>query len=308
MRSKHVAITLAVTAAAAAASWRLLRRRGAPELIAGAFANGMGYARLGTGAKTLLWLPDPSHNGDLAQTGRTSTGPPRSGYLKVMARVFGPFAEDGYSAVLVGHKPDLPHGCTVADMAEDDAALIVQEFGGKVDLVVADSGGGAIGFCLAAAHPDLFDHIAFVAAGYTMTEEAKAAELESARLLSAGRKTDAAEVMVTYLNPGIHARWVRRLMASVVARVSFPAVYDPGDVLVAAEALDAFEGRQILPAITVPVLLVCGDRDRFAPKAVYQQTADLIPRATLTLYEGKGHLGTLTDKRLPHDVLAFARR
>jgi pimeloyl-ACP methyl ester carboxylesterase len=283
------------------------RGRGAPALVTGTFPSGMGYVRLGVGTKSLLWIPDPSHNGDLAQSGGPGIGAPRSMYLTTMSRVFRPFVEDGYSVFLVGHKPNLPHGCTVADLADDYAGLIVDEFGGKADVVVADSNGGLIGFCLAARHSDLFGHIAFVAAGYTMAETAKAANLESARLLSVGRKTDAAAVMVTLLNPGLRAAWVTRIVASVVARVSFPAVYDPGDVLVAAEAVDAFDGREILPTITVPVLLVCGDRDRFVPKAVYELTAATIPNCTLTFYDGRGHLGAMSDKRFPGDVLDFAR-
>jgi enterochelin esterase-like enzyme len=67
--------------------------------------------------------------------------------------------------------------------------------GGKADVVVGDSAGGMIGFCLAARHPGLFGHIAIILAGYTMTEAAKAANLESARLRSAGRKTDAGAVI-----------------------------------------------------------------------------------------------------------------
>jgi pimeloyl-ACP methyl ester carboxylesterase len=264
----------------------------------------MGYMRMGTGAKTLLWIPDPSHNGDLAASG----GAAKSMWLATMGKVFRPFVEDGYSVFLVGHKPDLPHGCTVADMAEDYAGLIVDEFAGKVDLLVADSAGGMIGFCLAARHPNLFGHIATIVAGYTMTDEAKAANLESARLLSAGRKTDAAETMVTFMYPKIPGRCVTRLFASVVARVSFPASYNPTDILVAAEALGAFDGREILPTIPVPVLLVCGDRDRSAPKEVCEQTADLIPDCTVELYEGKDHLGTILDKRLHRDVLEFTRR
>ena len=306
MRLGRAAITFAAAAGVVAASVRR-RRREVPELVAGAFPNGMGYVRLGAGAKTLLWIPDPDHSGELARGSRTEARPPRSGYLKFMAKVFVPFVEDGYSVFLVGPKPDLPSGCTVADIAEDYAALIAEEFDGKVDLVVADSRGGAIGFTLAATHPDRFGRIAFVAAGHTLTEGAKEAELESARLLSAGRKTDAALAMATFLKPGLPV-WVRRLMATVFARVSYPAEYNPSDVLAAAEALHAFDGRQILPTITVPVLLVCGDRDNFVTKTICQQTADLIPRCTLTYYEGKGHLGTIAAKRLPHDILAFTRQ
>lgn len=282
-----------VAAGTAAAVHRL--RRGTPQLVTGTFPNGMGYARLGGGAKSLLWIGGPS------------IGAPKGLYLTMMTRMLGPFVQDGYTVWIVGQKPNLPDGCTVADMASDYAGLIAGELDGKVDLLVGDSTGGLIGFYLAAQHPCLFGHIAIIVAGYTMTEAAKAANLESARLLSAGRKTDAAAAVVTFLYPGIGVPWVTRLLAAVVARVSFAAAYDPSDVLVTATAVNAFDGREILPTIVVPVLLVCGDRDRFFATEVCQQTAELIPDCTLRLYEGKDHLGTMFSKRLPRDVLEFVR-
>ena len=294
---KNFALALGVAAVGAAiAVARVRRGPETPELIMGTFPNGMGYARLGTGPKSLLWIPDPGHTGH------------RGTYLKLMTRMLRPFVGDGYTVFLVGQKPNLPNGCTVADMAEDYAGLIVDEFGGKVDVVVGDSSGGLIGFCLAARHPDLFGHVSIIAAGHTMTLAARAANLESAHLRSAGRKTDAATVMVNFLYPDIRAPWVKRLLAAVVARVSFPAAFDPSDVLIAAEAVDAFDGRAILPTIPVPVLMVFGDRDRFVAKELYEQTADLIPDCTVKRYEGKDHLGTMFDKRLPRDVLEFVRR
>ena len=76
---------------------------------------------------------------------------------------------------------------------------------------------------------------------------------------------------------------------------------------VAAEALNAFDGREVLPLISVPVLLVCGEKDRWATREIYEQAAGLIPECTLKMYEGKDHLGAMFDKRLPRDVLDFVR-
>ncbi len=282
------------------------RRRRGPEVVAGTFPNGMGYLRFGSGAKSLLWIPDLSHTGHIGSSGGRAGAVPRSGYLVLMTRMLRSFVEAGYTISLVGQKPNLPQGCTLADMAEDYAGLIAAEFGGKVDLVVGDSGGGMIGFCLAARHPDLFAHIAIVVAGYTLDDASQAANLESARLNNAGRRTDAAAVMVRFMFPGLRPPVVARLLASVMGRVILPA--GSNDLVVGAEALSAFDGREILPTIPVPVLLVCGDRDRFVTKSIYEETADLIPDCTLRLYEGKDHLGALFDKRTPSEILDFARQ
>ena len=55
----------------------------------------------------------------------------------------------------------------------------------------------------------------------------------------------------------------------------------------------------------MPVLLLCGDRDRFFPPDVVEETARLIPRCRLVWYRGKGHAGAGTDNRIAADVLSF---
>ena len=304
MRRRVVVIGGALTVGAIGLMASPLRRRGKPEVVADTFPNGMGYLRFGSGGKPLVWIPDPSHTGHVGPSGPDGDVP-KSGYLVLMKRMLRSFVEAGYTIFLVGQKPNLPHGCTLADMAEDYAGLIVEEFGGKVDLVVGDSGGGMVGFCLAARHPDLFAHIAMVVAGYTLDEAYKAADLESAQLLNAGRRTDAAAVMVNSMFPGLRPPFVARLLAMAIGRVILSD--GSNDLVVGAEALSAFDGREILPTISVPVLLVCGDRDRFVAKSVYKQTAELIRDCTFKVHEGQDHLGALFDKRTPGEILEFAR-
>lgn len=277
-----------------------LRTRGParPKTVTGRFANGMGYAKLGTGPKTLLWLGGPF------------LGAPGGPYLALMTFMLRPFVEDGYSVWIVSQRPNMAVGYTVADMAEDYARVIAEEFGGKVDLVIGESTGGVIGFCLAARHADLFGHIVIGVAGYTMTEQGKAANRDSARLLSEGRRTEAAAVLGSLMYPGIRRipAPVARVLAAIVARVNYAAPYIPSDVIIVADAVNAFDGRAILPEISVPVLLVCGDRDRWFAKEVYEETARLIPGCTVKLYLGKNHFGTMFNRRFPQDVLDFVRQ
>jgi pimeloyl-ACP methyl ester carboxylesterase len=108
--------------------------------------------------------------------------------------------------------------------------------------------------------------------------------------------------------PDIRPRWVARLLAWGTGRVSFAAAFDPHDVVVVAQAVNAFDAREILPLIGVPVLMVCGDKDRWFDPEAYQQTAALIPGCTLKMYTGKDHMGAMFDKRLPRDVLDFVRQ
>lgn len=80
------------------------------------------------------------------------------------------------------------------------------------------------------------------------------------------------------------------------------------DVLVEAEAEVTCDARDVLPRISVPVLLVCGDRDVYFSKAVYEETARLIPDCTLQMYAGKGHMRVVSDGRVAEEVLDFVHR
>ena len=111
--------------------------------------------------------------------------------------------------------------------------------------------------------------------------------------------------MVDFMFPGLRPPFIARLLAWVMGRVVLSA--GSNDLVVGAEALNAFDGQEILPTIPVPVLLVCGDRDKMVSKEIFEQTADLIPDCTLVLYEDRDHLGALFDKRTPGEIIEFAR-
>lgn len=293
---KAALIGLGVTAGVGAALALRARRVPTAGWSRGAFPDGMGFVRFGAGARSLLWIPDPSHS------------EPTAGYLRFMARTVTPFVQAGHTVHLVGLGPHLPPDATVSDFADGYAQLIEQEFDGRVDLLVADSQGGVIGFALAARRPHLFGSFAAVAASHALEPTAREASRAAARLLSEGRRAEAVTVMVALQNPWLKAHWLLDLLAPVLARVFFPAGSVREDVLLIAQAVNDPGIADLLPTITVPVLLVCGDRDNFVSEALYEETARLIPDATLTVYRGKGHLGTLADPRLAPDILGFAAR
>ncbi len=290
--------TLAIVAGGALARSRIRGRGpGVPRPVSGIFPNGMAFVRWGTGPKTLLEIPGGPGNA-------FPTGGPA---LKAAQSQFRPFVEDGYTVWFVVRKQNMPKGHTVADMADDLAGLVADQFGGKVDLVVGQSFGGMIGFYLAARHPDRFGHIAISVAGYEMSEQGKTLDYDFARLLSEGRRSEAGALMFGHMVPGLRAPGVARVLGAVMGRLMFGETHPhfASDVMVEAEAEVAFDAREVLPDIRVPVLLACGDQDLYFPKEVYEETARLIPDCTLRVYEGIGHVGAIRDKRFPQDVLDF---
>jgi len=292
--------TLAVVAGGALARARLRGRGSAiPKPVTGMFPNRMAYARWGSGPKTLLLIP-----------GGPGNTVPSGMRLSMLLGATRPLVEDGYTVWAVARKQDMPKGHTMADMAEDYAGLIADEFGGKVDLVVGVSYGGVIGFHLAARHPDRFGHIAIVGAAYDANEQGKTLDYDFAKLLSEGRNGEAGALMLRFMAPSLRVPGVARVLGAVLVRLMYGEThpYFASDMMVEAEAEMAFDAREVLPDIPVPVLLVCGDADMYIPKEVYEETARLIPDCTLRMYEGIGHVGAVRDKRFPQDVLDFVRQ
>lgn len=263
----------------------------------GTFGNGMEYLTWGSGPKTLLFL----------QGGPGSVVPKGGMGLRMYRRMLDPYAKAGYAVWLVTRHRHMPAGHTIADMADDYAQVIGEEFGGRVDLVVGESYGGLIAQYLAAFHPRSFGHMALVGAGLAEVKE-WTADVDSrwGAALARGDTAGAGTVAVAeYLLPGKPVRWVSRLIGPVFGRFMF-AGFDcpPEDILVESQAEEAFDSRAVLPRIQAPVLLICGDRDRFIPRDVAEETAKLIPGCTLIWHKG-GHLRVGSSSRVAHDVLAF---
>ncbi|KAA0595820.1 pimeloyl-ACP methyl ester carboxylesterase [Azospirillum lipoferum] len=73
-------------------------------------------------------------------------------------------------------------------------------------------------------------------------------------------------------------------------------------------AITSADFRAELPAITVPTLVVHGDRDVTTPLALAERTVALMPNATLSFYEGAPHGLFITHRdRFNAELLAFVR-
>lgn len=261
-------------------------------------SNGMEAQTWGAGPKQLVFIP----------------GGPGSGLLRGMSgrvtrRWFAPFVEAGYTVHYVTRRRNMPEGHTVADMADDYAEAIREDLGGRVDLVVGESYGGMVAQFLAACHGETWRDLAIVVAAAEVSEWGKEVDSRIAAALAAGETTRAGRAFAEYAFPGERSRWVRRLVGPLIGRsVLSGADYPATDVLVEIEAELSFDARPVLPDVEAPVILLCGDSDRFFPAHLVAETARLIPHCTLVVYEGQGHLRVATSGRVVQDVLAFVGR
>jgi pimeloyl-ACP methyl ester carboxylesterase len=291
-------VVLTVATLVGVLAWARYKGRWAAlaESATGVFPNGMAYARWGSGPRTLLFIP-----------GGPGNNAPGGWFMGMMLGTLrGRLGEHGYSVWAVARKRDMPKGHTIADMADDYAELIRDEFGGRVDVVLGVSFGGHVGLSLAARHPDRFGHIVIAASAYRGSERGLAFDLEAAQLQSEGRDRELGALMFRMLVPRNRVPGLDRVAGVVMGRLWATGRHPwfRSDVLVEAEASRAFDARDILPTIDVPVLLIAGDQDIFFPADIIEETARLIPDCTLRLYAGKGH-DVFTDRRMPEDMLDF---
>lgn len=269
-----------------------------PELRTGRFANGMEYGAWGDGPKDVLWMP-----------GGPGSSVPSPAMHRGTARLFRPLTDDGYRVWWVTRRRRMPRGHTVADMADDYAAVIREEFGGRVDVVGGVSYGGMIGQYLAARHPETFGSIALVAAAWRVSAWAVAVDGRLADAIARRDRTELGRVFAAYALPDDRLAVPRRLLAPALGLLAEQTADDDAahDALVEWRAEVAFDARDVLSEITVPVLLLAGDRDRCFEREAIVETATLIPHSTLVWYRGRGHLRTAMDTRVARDILQFAR-
>jgi pimeloyl-ACP methyl ester carboxylesterase len=76
-------------------------------------------------------------------------------------------------------------------------------------------------------------------------------------------------------------------------------------MIATVEAEDGFDVSERLEEISAPTLVIGGERDPCYSRELFEQTTRGIPDARLFIYRGRGHGGTVTDRRFARDVTAF---
>ena len=258
-----------------------------PQANAGYFRSGLPYNRFGHGPRPLVIFQ-----------GLMFENKPQSGLVNRMYN----FLRKDYTAYSVLRKPGLPRGYSLADMADDYAMMIREEFGGPVD-VLGVSTGGAIVQHFAADHPTLVRRLVIHSSAHTLSDAAKAAQMEVGRLASQRKWREAWAILLSFmLLPGPLAR-PQAWLASLILSLAPPK--DPSDLIITIEAEDRFRFKERLAQIAAPTIVVAGERDPFYSATLFRETAEGIPDARVILYPGMGH--PASGKLFKRDVLGFLR-
>ena len=254
---------------------------------AGYFHSGLPYNRFGYGPRPLVIFQ-----------GLMFENKPQSGLANRMYNFLG----KDYTAYSVLRKPGLPRGYSLADMADDYATMIRDEFGGPVDVIGISTGGSIIQH-FAADHPDLVRRLVIHSSAHTLCAAAKTLQMEIGRLAGQRRwRTAWARLLRFTLPPGPLAG-SQTWLASLLLSLAPPK--DPSDLIITIEAEDRFSFKERLAQIAAPTLVIAGERDPFYSAALFRETTEGIPNARLILYPGMGH--PASGKQFERDVLGFLR-
>jgi len=258
----------------------------------GTLGRGLAYARLGTGPPLVV------------AAGLTADHRPLQGSdLRFELKQLRPLA--GQRTVWwVNRRQGLEPNVSMADIAGDYADVLRTTFEGPVD-VMGISTGGSVALQLTVDHPELVRRLVLAASGCRLGTWGKASQRRLADHVRARRPRAAASQLFGMMAATPRTRSMLRVAGWVMGSAVW-AIDEPDDLLATIAAEDRFDVTDRLGALQLPVLVIGGSRDQFYDSGqVFVRTADGIRGARLILYPGKGHLGTLSDKRLPRDVLAF---
>lgn len=295
MKTRRMAGIFAALTGVVAGGVAALRKARSPRPAAraGTFSNGIEYQALGTGPRTMLFLPG---------------GPGTPSWNKAMARSFLPaYVTGDYTVWWLSRRRNMPKGHTIADMA-DDVAQVIDELGGQVDAVVGAAFGGMIALHLAARHPDRVGRVVLLASAAVIPDHVKEIDRRFGEALGKGRYIEAAEAGLVETMPGKRLRGLRRLAASLAGRGLASMDYNLPDVLVETLAELDYDARPVLPQITAPVLIIAGEKDQLIPRKVIEETARSIPDCSVIWQKGHNHQQTIQSRRTRREVLAFLNR
>jgi pimeloyl-ACP methyl ester carboxylesterase len=193
------------------------------------------------------------------------------------------------------------------DLADDYALALESEFANPVD-VLGVSIGGMIAQQFAVEHPELLRRLVLGGAAYRLGPVAREAERRSAQLAARGqyRRSLAAMAPVFVASP-LAQKLLGAMYWLTAPLASMEHNWEPTDMIATIEAEVAFDIGERLGEISAPTLLICGERDRAFSPELFRQTAERIPHAQLIVYEGRGHGGSLRDRRFARDVVSFLR-
>lgn len=246
---------------------------------AGRLPGGHPYARIGTGSRVVLYIPGLSFMDDVAKP---------ASIRRYWKRWLQPIGRYDLSFVDVGRRADLAPGSSAADVADDYAAVIREQWGHAVG-VMGISTGGHYAQWLAARHPDVVDRLVLGFTAHTLTPEVRSRQDLAVQHFLAGRWRAGWAQFGPWLLP------THPTIGSAAAWLAGPYIGGrPKDLRVLridAHADDTHDSTAVLGDIRCPTLVASGGRDLAYPPHLVRELVAGIPDVRHIEYPAAGHMG-----------------
>ena len=219
------------------------------------------------------------------------------GWLSPLARTFRVYT--------IIRKVGLAPHTTMADLAFHYATAIEDSFEGAIH-ILGFSTGGSIAQQFAADRPELVRRLVLAGTACRLGPVARDAQRREAQFAASGQyRRSLAALAPTITGSALGQRLAGAAMWLAAPLGGMGPNWDPSDMIVTVEAEDAFDASDRLGEIRAPTLVIGGERDPCYSRELFAETTRGIPDARLFIYEGRGHGGTVTDRRFARDVTAF---
>ena len=207
-----------------------------------------------------------------------------------------------------GRNPgEVADGVTIADMADDVAAILVDAQAGPCHFI-GHALGGLIGMELALRYPARVRSLVLVNAWATLDPHTARCFDVRTEILRASGPAAYIKAQPIFLHP---AAWLSQHAERLAEEEARALGYFQGsdNLRRRIAAVRRFDMRDNLAAITAPALVMANRDDMLVPYTSSMLLATALPRAELALFETGGHAGNVTDPA-PFDaaLLAFLRR
>ena len=260
----------------------------------GYFDCGMPYNKFGNGDRILIIFQ-----------GLLFENKPISGFMaKKFCDMYDSLVDD-YTIYLVNPKPGLPEGYTMKDIAGDYAAMIKEEFPGKVD-VLGVSTGGSIVQHFAADYPELVRRLIIHSSAYKLSDSAREGQMRVAQFAKRRKWRAAYSALMDVSLPKSPARYLIKPLYAFIAlfgKSFFGKPEDPSDLVLTIEAEDKNDFLGRLCEIKAPTLVIAGEKDPFYTPELFRKTAQGIPDSKLVIYKGMGH--PASGKQFKEEIRRF---
>jgi len=233
----------------------------------------MSYVSFGSGRCALVLLPGLS-DGLAAVRGKAL----------LLARPYTLFFEK-YTVYMFSRKDDLPVGCSIRGMA-DDQAQAMAALGIERACVMGVSQGGMIAQYLAADHPELVEKLVLAVTAPCVNPQVEGCVQSWLSLAREGRHR---ELMIDTAEKSYSPAYLKkyRKLYPLLGLVGRPASYDR--FCVNARAILDFDASDRLGSIACPTLILGGEEDRIVGIQASYDLQERIAGSRLYVYKGLGH-------------------